>query len=234
MLATAGAHDFQLDLTKFSRFQLFLEALLGLTAEQQQEIIIEEFFEDILSVFTTCIEFTKIFSCIAYGDFGKNQSRKTKRNSLKAVDVEVIGAISGADVGNDAVVNDGSSSGNVTATISSTSKDNVPINPANNPNNVQEGSQELLSELVSEALSVGFLCCSICLSDTSSTSIREKQGGDVARRKILEDKIIVRCVYEKLFLSILWHNTGNANSILTRDIVIFDRSINVFKKEIVK
>ena len=49
---------------KINKFQIFLEAIQALTSEQQQSAIIEEFFDDILTVFTVCMEFVKIFSCM--------------------------------------------------------------------------------------------------------------------------------------------------------------------------
>ena len=53
---------------KINKFQIFLEAIQALTSEQQQSAIIEEFFDDILTVFTVCMEFVKIFSCMINQD----------------------------------------------------------------------------------------------------------------------------------------------------------------------
>jgi hypothetical protein len=61
-LADASTHELQLDLSKIRPFQLFLDSLLLLNLDQQQEVLIEELFEDVCNVFTVCIEFSKCFS----------------------------------------------------------------------------------------------------------------------------------------------------------------------------
>ena len=53
---------------KIGKFQIFLEAIQAMNSEQQQPAIIEEFFDDILTVFTVCMEFVKIFSCMINQD----------------------------------------------------------------------------------------------------------------------------------------------------------------------
>ena len=53
---------------KIGKFQIFLEAIQAMNSEQQQSAIIEEFFDDILTVFTVCMEFVKIFSCMINQD----------------------------------------------------------------------------------------------------------------------------------------------------------------------
>jgi hypothetical protein len=202
VLATAPAHDFQLDLSKFKGFQLFLEALLGLNAEQQQEIIVEEFYEDTIIVFTTCIEFTKVFSCLAYGDAVKNKSRKVKSNSIDSYPGEDVSA--SATVVNTFIGIESSSEVGILFPISSSSgssKDaSVPTagTISRNIPNTQESSQELLSDLVGEALSVAVLCCNISLNNTACSTAREKQGGEVARRKTLEEKTIVCSILDAL------------------------------------
>lgn len=208
VLATAPAHDFQLDLTKFKGFQLFLEALLGLSAEQQQEIIVEEFFEDTILVFTTCIEFTKVFSCLAYGDAIKDKRRKAKSDSIDFHSDEDV-TVSSAVVSNNFIGIESSSEVGILYPISSgsgSSKDAavpipivVPIVVSKgSPNSTQESSQEFLSELVGEALSVAVLCCNISLNNTACNAAREKQGGEIARRKTLEEKTIVCSILDAL------------------------------------
>ena len=86
MLAT---HDYQLDLIKINKYQLFLDAFLALNAEQMQSAITEEFFDDILTVFTVCMEFVKIFSCMIRSNFAKAldeksiEERKVFQNKLE-------------------------------------------------------------------------------------------------------------------------------------------------------
>jgi hypothetical protein len=206
VLATAPAHDFQLDVTKFKGFQLFLEALLGLNAEQQQEIIVEEFYEDTVLVFTTCIEFTKVFSCLAYGDTVKNKSRKVKSQSTDSYPGEEVTV--STTVGNSSIGIEGSSEVGIPFPINSSSGSSkdasvgvstvVPIPSSKNIPNTQESSQEFLSDLVGEALSVAVLCCNISLNNTACSTAREKQGGEVARRKTLEEKTIVCSILDAL------------------------------------
>lgn len=198
MLATAPSHDFQLDVTKFKGFQLFLEALLGLNAEQQQEIIVEEFYEDTILVFTTCIEFTKVFSCLAYGDAIKNRSRKVKSSSIDSYPGEEV-TVSTTVVNSSIGIESSSEIGILfpIASSSGSSKDaSIPI--SKNIPSTQQSSQEFLSDLVGEALSVAVLCCNISLNNTACTTAREKQGGEVARRKTLEEKTIVCSILDAL------------------------------------
>jgi hypothetical protein len=64
-VADASAHELQLVLSKIRPFQLFLDSLLLLNIDQQQEVLTEELFEDVCNIFTVCIEFSKSFSGVS-------------------------------------------------------------------------------------------------------------------------------------------------------------------------
>lgn len=219
MLATSTAHDFQLNETKLKGLQLFLEAVLSLSSTQQQQVIVEEFSEDALLVFTTCVEFTKTFSCAACSDNTsiRNQGRKVKVETSehqhqvgvtadnppsaleKNVSSKETSSAIGTGIGTIGTVNVPNST-LTTSSSSSSSKDNTSISTKTSRNSqnshkkqkAQECSKEFLSHLVGAALSVAVLSCTALNNNNSSSEREKEQGGDYARRKIVESKVIIR------------------------------------------
>lgn len=204
MLATSTAHDFILNETKFKGFQLFLEALLSLNSTQQQQVIVEEFSEDALLVFTTCIEFTKTFSSAACSDNMRNQGRKTKVETNEhnhqartaadappsALEKNVSSKDSSSAIGTTLNVPNSSLSSSssskekgkdtekdkVKESSTSTSVKTSRINQnSHKKQKAQECSKEFLTHLVAAALSVAVLSCSALNKNNSNySSEREK------------------------------------------------------------
>ena len=195
VLATGSAYDIQLDVTKLKAFQLFIEALLHLTSEQQCELIIEEFYEDLLTVFTTCVEFTKKFTKLGLVDQDENKEKNNRKdivasNPIHGCAVPPPTAVIPMSPIKSSRSKNTSSSGSRKNVPTASSKEEIPDSNQND----QKSSQEIISELLGECLSVAAICCDIYLSSSSIKSIREKQEGDITRRKTAEDRIVLRYV----------------------------------------
>ena len=216
ILVTGSAHDSQADLAKLRAFQLFIEALLHLTREQQCELVIEEFYDDILTVLTFCIEFIKKFTHLGLADHDENDKKNsgkdvTASNPVLGCAVPPAAAATTATAAAAAAAAAAAVAATPTAVVSvpsvkssrnknvpgSGSKKNVPAShtkediPDSNQND-QKSSQEIIVELLSECLSVAALCCDIYLNSNNNKSMREKQEGDVSRRNSTDDRNVLR------------------------------------------
>lgn len=169
--------------------------------------MIEEFFDDILTVLTFCIEFIKKFTHLGLADHNESD----EKNSGK--DVTASNPVLGCAVPPTAAI--AAAAPNVASTptavvsvpsVKSSRNKNVPGSgskkivpttltkediPDSNQND-QKSSQEIIVELLSECLSVAALCCDIYLNSNNNKSMREKQEGDVSRRKSTDDRIVLR------------------------------------------
>lgn len=194
VLATSSAHDIQLDVTKFKAFQLFIESFLHLTPDQQCELIIEEFYEDIITVLTTCTEFTKKFTQLRVVERDEIDGKNYRKDLV--VSNSVLGCAVTPPATVPIPVTKSSKNKNLP---SSGSRKNVPTNhnkediPDNNQNE-QKTAQEIINELLGDCLSVASVCCDIYLNSNNSRSMREKHEGNVVRRKATEDRIVLRYV----------------------------------------
>jgi hypothetical protein len=173
--------------------------------------MIEEFYDDILTVLTFCIEFIKKFTHFGLADHIENDKKNSGKNVTAsnpvlgcAVPPPPAAAIAAAAAPTvtvtpaTAVVSVPSVKSSRNKNVpGSGSKKNVPTThvkediPDSNQND-QKSSQEIIVELLSECLSVAALCCDIYLNSNNNKSMREKQEGDASRRKSTDDRIVLR------------------------------------------
>ena len=181
-------------MTKFKSFQLFTESFLHLTPDQQCELMIEEFCEDIITVLTTCTEFTKKFTQLGVVERDEIDGKNYRKDVV--VSNSVLGCAVSPPATGPIPVSKSSKNKNIP---SSGSRKNVPTIhskediPDNNQND-QKTAQETVNELLGDCLSVAAVCCDIYLNSSNSRNMREKQEGDVVRRKATEDRIVLRYV----------------------------------------
>ena len=173
--------------------------------------MIEEFYDDILTVLTFCIEFIKKFTHFGLADHNEYDEKNsvkdvTASNPVLGCAIPPAAAAAAAAAASVTTV-----AATPTAVVSvpsvkssrnknvpgSGSKKNIPTThtkediPDSNQND-QKSSQEIIVELLSECLSVAALCCEIYLNSNNNKSMREKQEGDVSRRKSSDDRIVLR------------------------------------------
>jgi hypothetical protein len=167
--------------------------------------MIEEFYDDMLTVLTFCIEYIKKFTHFGLADHNENNEKSCGK------DVTASNPVLGCAVPPPPAAIAPTVAATPTAVVSvpsvkssrnknvpgSGSKKNIPTThtkediPDSNQND-QKSSQEIIVELLSECLSVAALCCDIYLNSNNNKSMREKQEGDVSRRKSTDDRMVLR------------------------------------------
>lgn len=165
--------------------------------------MIEEFYEDILTVLTFCIEFIKKFTHFGLTDHNENDGNHSGKDVIASSPVLGCAApptapTAAASAATAAVVSVPSvkssrnknipSSGNKKNFPTTHSKEDVPDSNQND----QKSPYEIIVELRSECLSVAAVCCDIYLNSNHNKSMIEKQESNVSRRKSTDDRIVLR------------------------------------------
>ena len=180
MVAASSRHDFAVETSKLNKFQAFLEAVLLLPAEQQQEAIREEFSDDILIVFTLCVEFLKSFSCLAFNDVLENipqniqnnlnvpKKSRNIRNVASGRKAEILTNIPQGDV----------PAGNVPGSVSGNVPQNVPENVSEGNVSSSNDNSNSSSSLINDSFSN--LSSTSTDSTTHPSNVVSTNGTDTA------------------------------------------------------